>query len=457
MVERLSAHDAILWHLEKTTAMHTLKLAVVDTSRRGTPLSLGDVHKAVEANIDRYPRARQKVVAPRGFGARPFWVEDDALDVGRHVDERTVEAPGGRREFDTLLGDIAGQRVPLDRPVWHVTLVHGLEGGRQALVARIHHAITDGSAAAASFEGLTTAEPGEDPEMQPLPKGAPPPRSLASTAAAEIPRWLFLVPRVVLEGVAGSRRAKTFRTNAEHLPPAGASAYRDTFLWIPSITDRRLCATASLPLADFQTVGRRSGNTVNGVLHAVLAGALRAERLRRGEDPSRPVIAAFGIALDDPEAPRRRWGNNVTPTYVALHTGETDPLERLRRTAGSAREGVELRRAVGPDVTARIGDLLPRVPSLFIRTAKDHIPPAAHLVTANVRGPAKTRWLGDCEVVDWYSFAVATPPLPLNVTVYSYAGEMNVGVLTVPEQFDDPHTLTDAMAASLAELVAETS
>jgi diacylglycerol O-acyltransferase len=455
-MERLAGSDAILWHLENNTAMHTLKVVVVDPSRRSAALHLDDVRKAIEANIDRYPRARQRVVAPVvRFHGRPYWVEArDSLDVRRHLDERQVVAPGGRRQFDAVLGDLAERRLPLDQPLWRVTLVHGLDGGRQALVCQIHHAITDGSAAAAAFEGLTTADPGAEPEMPAIPPAPPTQRSLLSTATRQVPRWMLAGPQVMQAVVESNRRAAAFREVAEHLPPPGLSQSRDTFLLNSGFGERRTCATASLPLADFQRVSRWAGVTLNGTLHGVLAGALRAERLRRGEDASEPLAAAFGIALDDPDEPTRRWGNNVTPTYVLLHSNEADPAERLRRTAASAKEGVELRRASGHDAMTHVGHHTPRMPGAFLRALKDVVPTPAHIVTANVRGPSERRWLGDCEVVDWYSFAVIVPPMSANLTMYSYAGEMKFGLLTEPGTFEDPYPFLDSIESALAELVA---
>jgi diacylglycerol O-acyltransferase len=454
-VERLEGSDAILWHLENNTAMHTLKVLVIDWSRRGAPLSLDDLQKAIHDNIDRYPRARQKVVAPVvRFHGRPYWIEArDTLDIRRHLDERQVVSPGGRRQFDDVLSDLAERRLPLDQPLWRITLVHGLDGGRQALVCQIHHAITDGSAAAAAFEGICTAEPGGEPELPPLPPPPPTQRSLLATATRQVPRWVAAGPQVIRSVVESNRRAAVFREAAEHLPPPGLSQSRATFLVKSSFGERRVCATSSLPLADFQLVSRWAGVTLNGTLHAVLAGALRAERLRRGEDVSEPLAAAFGIALDDPDGPRRRWGNNVTPTYVVLHSNEADPVERLRRTAASAKEGVELRRQAGHDAMTHVGHHTPRMPSAFLRAVKGVVPTPAHIVTANVRGPATTRWLGDCEVIDWYSFAIIIPPMPVNLTVYSYAGEMKFGLLSEPTTFEDPYPFLDEIEAALAELV----
>ncbi len=397
-----------------------------------------DLQKAIEANIDRYPRARQKVVAPVvRFHGRPYWVEArDSLDVRRHLDERQAIAPGGRRQLDAVLSDLAERRLPLDQPLWRVTLVHGLEHGRQALVCQIHHAITDGSAAAAAFEGLTTAEPGGEPDMPPIPPLPPTQRSLLSTATRQVPRWWVAGPQVVRAVAESNRRAAAYREVAEHLPPAGLSQSRDTFLVRSSFDDRRVCATATLPLADFQKVSRWAGVTVNGTLHAVLAGALRAERLRRGEDVSEPLVAAFGIALDDPDAPRRRWGLRQSPDSLHVHAAHrrSRPRSSACGSAASAKEGVEdsrraPRRAPTPCPTsatstpADAGAFLLRRSRTSSRRSRTSSPPTS-AARPRRAGSATARW------------STGTPSL-LNVppvwsaacTVYSYAGAMRFGLL----------------------------
>ena len=97
----------------------------------------------------------------------------------------------------------------------------------------------------------------------------------------------------------------------------------------------------------------------------------------------------------------------------------------------------------------------PRVASLFRRTLADRSPWIVnHMTTANVPGPTGHRWLGDVEVVDWYSFALAVNPANVNVTVHSYSGRMNVGLVTTPEAMPDPHRFLGRLTDELHVLKA---
>ncbi len=237
--------------------------------------------------------------------------------------------------------------------------------------------------------------------------------------------------------------------HAQYLPPPGLSAYRD-FTLAPFV-DRRVCATAGLPLDDFRLVRQAFDVTINGVVHALVAGGLRRELLARGEDTSAPHIASFGTSAENDHT--RLWGNRVTPTFVSLYNDIEDPVERLRQTAASCREGVELRQVTGLDMAGNWIDYAARLPVFVFRRLAFRTNMPNHVCTADVAGPATTRWLGPVEVVGWYSFAVVPPHISSNIAFYSYAGKMNIGLLVAPEDFPEPHRFLDEIRDSLQELL----
>jgi diacylglycerol O-acyltransferase len=198
-----------------------------------------------------------------------------------------------------------------------------------------------------------------------------------------------------------------------------------------------------------RAVGRATGTTVNGVLHAVVAGALRAELADRREDVSMPTMAAFGIASDT-TATDRTYGNFITPTFVKLRSDLADPLDRLEATARSCKVAVEARRQGGLDLTDQLSAHAPRALNMFRRLATRYTTMnPSHVVTANCAGPAQRRWLGDIEIVDWFSFAVSVAPAPVNITVHSYDGRMNVGIVTNPIALPEPDHLMARLTTEL--------
>jgi WS/DGAT/MGAT family acyltransferase len=451
-MERMSGADALLWHMERDdTPLHTLKTAVLDTSARGAPVSIDELRAAVLARLGLVRRATQRVVAVRGFGGRPFWVDDEGFDIDRHLDERRIDAPGGRAELDRLHAELAGSALDRTRPLWAMTLVHGLEGDRQAVIVRVHHALTDGLGALNTFLAATAAERGGAVPPAAAPVMVAPDRSALQRAAVrDVGPWLRGVPPLVRDGLRSRQRAAAFRANAPDLPPFLGN--QRNFCNVPS-GPQRVCASSSLPFDDFRVVSRACDVTVNGVLHAIIAAAMRGELLDREQLIDAPTVAAFGISADRRGAVRR-YGNNVTPTNVALFSNVADPLERLRLTAQSCREGVELRRTTGLDMAGRWATYTCRLAPAFRHLFANRWPTIVnHVTTANVAGPPHRRWAGDVEIVDWISFAVAIAPANVNITTYSYAGRMSTGLVTVPEVFRDPSRFLDRMAEALGELV----
>jgi diacylglycerol O-acyltransferase / wax synthase len=451
MMDRMSGTDALLWHMEgPDTPMHTLKVAVADPIPRGRPIDLAELRDAMALATSIVPCLTTRPAWAPGFAARPYWVDDTDFDLDRHLDERTAPTTEDLTGLDEICSRLAEEHLPHDRPLWSATLVHGLPGGRQAIVVRVHHAMVDGLAALNGFLAATGAAPGELPEVPParLPRPATTGR-LARAALADLPRLVAGAPRLARDGLRSRRAAARYRATAREVPAfIGA---RRNFANAPSGA-RRTCATASWDLGDLRLISQASGATINGVLHAVIAGAMRAELLARGEDASEPTVAAFGVAVNGKDG-ARLLGNAITPTNVFLRSDLADPVDRLDATARSCVQGVGLRQATGLEMAGRWSDYGPRLAPLFRRVFAERLPRTVnHVTTANVRGPARTRWFGDLEIVDWYSFALAVAPSNLNITVYSYAGRLNLGLVTTPEVLPEPHRFLTLLAQELALL-----
>jgi WS/DGAT/MGAT family acyltransferase len=442
----MSGSDAALWHMEdRDTPLHTLKVVILDPARRGRQLTLDELALAVGSRLGLVPRSTQKVGSVPGFGARPFWVDDPDFALRDHLDERTLPA-GDATALDALYGELASTFLPADRSPWAMTLVHGLEGGRQAVVVRVHHAIVDGLGALNAFLAATTEVQGDVVEIAPAATAEPTSRArLTITALLDAVRTLLLLPALGRAALAARRGRRPTERDAD-IPKF--MTFRRSSLNAGS-GSARVCASGSLDLQDMRAIAKVTGTTVNGVLHAAIAGALREELLARGEDVSEPCRAAFGIATDTSDADRTH-GNHVTPTFVHLRSDLDDPVARLEATARSCRAAVEARREAGLDLSDRFAALAPRLLNAVRRvlTRTTSMNPS-HIVTANVPGAKGPRWFGDIEVVDWFSFAIAVNPANINLTVHSYDGRMNVGLVADPAALPCPSVLVDRLVAEL--------
>ena len=453
-MESFTGSDAAMLHMEWAGhPMHTLKVVVLDATRRGRPVTVDELVAAIGPRLGLVKRATQKPAWAKGFSAIPFWVDDPDFDLRGHVDERWVAGPGTGREVDDLYSELAMDPLPADRPLWAATLVHGLEGGRQAVAIRVHHAVSDGLGALNAMIAASTSVAGA--VIAPCPPSFAPVTENALRRAA-VRRFAGLVtelPSLARKGLAGRREVKEFRSARPELPPFIGN--KRNFCNTAS-GSHRLCATGSLPLADLRAVSKAAGVTINGVFHSVIGGAIRAEIIERGESLDTPTFATFGIAADTADS-GRLYGNAVSPTNVSVFSEIADPIERLHLTASSCRAGVELRRMTGVEMADKWSSYGPRMSGRFLKHLGNRLPfTVCHLVTANVPGARDRRWFGDIEVTDWISFAVAVNPGNVNITAHSYCGNLNVGLITTPEVMPDPHRFLERLESELQLLVAAT-
>jgi hypothetical protein len=255
------------------------------------------------------------------------------------------------------------------------------------------------------------------------------------------------LPRLVATGRAARTSSSAF--DAWDQVPAGLGAERTSFNARGGRA--RVCASGELELAELKAVARETGATVNGVLHGVLAGAMRAEHAARGETLTAPSVAVFGVAADTRST--RRWGNEIAPATVYLHAQLADPLERLRATARSCLHAVDLRRRRGFELTDQVFTYVPRLMPTLRAAFAPYAPKVVNnITTANVAGPQHLRWFGDVAVVDWISYAVAVAPADVNLTAYSYNGRLSIGLVATPEAMPDPAGFLARLQPALDEL-----
>lgn len=445
-LQRLSGNDALMLNMENpTTPMHTLKVAIIDSSRRGKAVTLDELIEVLPNYLGHFPRATQRVeTASQTYSARPFWVYDENFNVADHLDERKAEEPGDRHALDAILTNLAVEQLDRSRPLWALTLVNGLADGQQAVVVRVHHAVADGLAALNTFMIATSEEGGT---VAPCPIGELEPverEELLTNAREESKRLIRDVPGATARFVKGIVTSRRFEDR--HLVPQPMESARNSFS-TPSGGERR-CASADLALVRIQRVAVATETTVNGALHGVIAGAKRAEMIARSEDLRSPSVTVFGVAAD--LTSNRTAGNEISTALAYLRTDIDDPVDRLTATAQSCAAAVSKRRTVGFELTDQIAVYTGRTGPVFRKLAAPVVPRVVNnITTANLPGPRQTRWAGQIEVVDWISFALAIAPADVNLTAYSYAGRISMGLITTPESMPDPERFLGRVAESL--------
>jgi diacylglycerol O-acyltransferase len=427
--------------------MHTVKVAILDApgaSDFSVAFSVDKARKVVQQRLHRFePMRRVLVETPYGFH-RPMWRENCPVDLAYHVRPLHLPAPGGRRELDDAIATLIEQPLDRTRPLWEIYVVDGLADGRLAVVTKIHHALADGVASANLLAGAVDKPEGlrVGAECDPHPSRA----QLLWTAMRDHLRQVAELPSL-LRYTAGSvhRLTRSRRNRTAVKVPRSFLNHRLT-------TERRF-ATASLPFADAKQITRELGCTINDLVLAMAAGTTRELRLRYDGQSDTPLVAMVPVCLD--ASPGRSAGNNFTQIAVALPADLDDPLHRVGRSHDAAISAKQLHTLRGPELLTRWFAYLPpimvrKLSGLMART-NAHLR-MQNLVVSTVRGPREHVHVAGATIAEFYSVGPLVAGCGLNITVWSYANQLNVSVLADAATVSDAHEVTEELMREFAEI-----
>ncbi len=424
-------------------------------------LSFERVRKMVVERLHLVPPLRRRAVrVPFGLH-HPVWVEDPEFDLDYHVRRSSVPAPGGPSELSAFVAEVAGRPLDLDRPLWEMHVVEGLESGHFAIITKFHHATIDGASGAevlATFfdlgpEGHAVAPPESVWEPDPLPSE----RELVTGALSSLTRQPELAVSAVrrtlgaIHGLA-ERNRRLREEDGIDPPPAPFSAPRTSLNG--AISAHRRFAFLHAPLDDISTVRRAFGGTINDVVLACVAGALRRLLSERGEAVEEPLVAMVPMSTRS-SGDAGVFGNKVHAMLVSLASNVADPVERLRVISSGTRLAKDQARVLSEDLLRQWAQLA--VPALASRVARlagnlrlfDHVSAPFNVLVSNIAGPQVPLWCAGARLVALYPVGPLAEGVGVNVTVLSYTGTLYVGIVgcrdLVPEVDHLAHQVSDAL------------
>ncbi len=462
---RLGGLDGAFLYCETpATHLHVCGLLILDPSTMPSGYSYDRVRSMLSERLPTMRAVHQKLVAAPLHLGRPFWGHDPDLDLDHHLRHLVLDPPGDDRALADCVGAIASRQLRRDRPLWEISVIEGLAGGRIAVVVKMHHSIIDGVSAANIMGRLLDLEP------MPAPR-APSSRHRGQTSKTPNPMQLLgrslagrlaqpltlarLVPETTL-------RLTTTLWHLNRHPQRDAptarpfDAPRTSFN--ATITARRSVAFVDVTLADIKEVKRAFGVTVNDVITAVLGGALRHYLEDRGELPDRPLLAAVPVSVHD-QTIDRAGTTKLSVMFSTLGTDEKDPVKRLQRVALTNTRAKEIHTIVGADTLMRWAELCSLnalgVGARLYSTLRlaDHHPVIHNLILSNVPGPPVPLYMAGARVVGFYPFGPITDGAALNVTVLSQDDRVGFGIITCPDLVPRAWDLAGAIPSALGELV----
>jgi WS/DGAT/MGAT family acyltransferase len=456
-MDRLSSTDASFLTQENERAhMHIGGVCIFE----GPPPSYDEFRDHVEARLHLVPRYRQKLAFPPLQSGRPVWIDDPRLNLEYHVRHSSLPQPGSEEQLALLVGRIFSQQLDRSKPLWEMWLVQGLEDNRFALISKTHHAVVDGIAGVDLATVLFDANPvpvGISPPVRPWePKPEPSDVELLAHSIEGVPRLPFRAARRLLR--TARRPGESVSHAAEVAEGLGGVAWQllNPAPKLPLNEDigphRRFRWTRS-QLRDFKRVKDALGGTINDVVLAVTAGALREWLQGRGiKVQGLELRALVPVSLRTDEE-RGMLGNRLAVFRAPLPVYAADPVERLRIVCEEMSKIKQSKQVMGARAIVAFNDFAP--PTVLAQASRLNFSTRLfNVIVTNVPGPQFPLYVLGRELETVAPVAFLPDKHTLAIAIFSYNGKVSFGLLGDFDALEDIDVIADGIDRSLQELVA---
>lgn len=450
-VKKLGSTDAFLLRLESSNIhMHTGSLLTL----RLPDDAPGDYIAQLFQLISKLPFGESPPFCYRLHKARrwwaPAWERVGEVDASYHVRGESLPAPGGVMELTSLVARLHSQPMDISRPLWSCHLIDGLADRRFAIYLKMHHALADGGTVVKMISALLSESPEpfslDDALARRYTAARPAPSREISPATG----------RIAVMWQVGKTIASAINSGWRRHDPEVALAYRGPpSLFARPIGPGRAYAIQSLSLSGLRALGKKTDSTINDLVLAICAGAVRRYMMRQDMLPDQALVTSVPVALERDEA-HALEGNEVSGVLIALPTHLEDARARLAFTRSAMRKAKEQVLAMPKSAIQLYANLqmLPFAATQMMGIGA-RIPPLSNLVISNVPGPRKILYYHGAEVEHMYPASVIFDGQALNITVRGYADTLNFGIVGCPLALPQLDTLADDVAAAAEELASE--
>jgi diacylglycerol O-acyltransferase len=470
-MQQLTGLDAAFLALETANSTgHVGGVCILDPKDAPAPLTLARLTQVLGERLPLVPVLRRKLLnVPLGLD-QPYWVDDPHFDIEYHIREIALPRPGSDAQLTEQVSRLHARPLDRSRPLWEIYLITGLSKRRAAVYTKIHHSAIDGASGAELLTILLDLAPeGREvpPEAPFTPSRPPGPVALAAMAAAKLAWRPVETVRVTNElvrvlptlapalgalvgGMLGLNRGdgEVISTTPGRAPVTPFNR---------QITPHRRLALRSVDLDSVKAVKAAFGVSVNDVVMAMCAGALRRWLADHNSLPDAPLIAMIPVSVRDP-ASKAAMGNKVSAMLATLPTNLTDPGDRIRVVHAATKTAKAQQAVIPQGLVDHVSDFAP--PALTARAARVvfatgvlHRLPPFNLCISNVPGPNVPVYLCGAKLLAHYPVSVITDGQGLNITLVGYLGQLHFGLVSCRELVPDLDVLADYLVDELDELL----
>lgn len=466
-MRHLSGLDATFLHVESPEMpMHIGSLNVVDLPVGFEGEFYDNVKRHMAQRMHLAEMFTRKLALMPFDLSNPVWVDDEDIDLDYHIRHITLPKPGSNHQLQQYVARLHSSLLDRSRPLWEIYVIDGLKSGQVALYIKAHHAGMDGQAGVAVAKAVFDLGP-EGRTIKP-----PRPRvrrhqyqlGVAELAGAAVANTVRQVVSLVKTAPAMGRalvdvllptpdeNGKRQLTLPKTLNPLGPRTVLNV-----SITNQRSFAGRTISMAETKLIGKAFGASLNDVVMCTTAGALRQYLKDHNDLPDKSLVAAVPVSLR--EAGDASANNQVSMMTMTLATHIKDPVARLAaiRSASVAKKATMARvKTAIPTDFPLLGApwLVSGVATLVGRSGLLNLfPPVANVLISNVPGSPVPLYFAGARLACYYPVSIPAHSMALNVTVQSYAGRLDYGLIACRRAVPDIGDLGDYLLAEHAVLL----
>jgi len=450
---------------------HVGSVAILDPSTAKGEFNVETLRALILDRIHMVPPFTQRIERVPLDLDWPYWVPDEHFDIGYHVRELALPKPGSMEQLREQVARIYSRRLDQARPLWELYLIHGLKGGKVAMVSKIHHAAVDGMSGGEIMTILFDVTP-EPREVDP-PSGevlsVPSSHEMVGRAIRAFPKAPFryadrlarLLPHIdVVPSILGlpgteqvskalSQVRKTVGiedranvvTRPRFQPPSGA--------YDAMLSPHRIFGFGSISLTDVKTIKDHFGVKVNDVIVTLTAAALREHMIFHDMLPDKPLIAQIPVSVRTGDE-FGTFGNQISLMFVPIPTHLADPADQLIAAFEEMGEAKERFKALPAKALRDVTQFIPpalhqRASRAMFGLAQIGIKPPYNVVISNVPGPPIDLYTCGAHLEALFPLSIILDGAGINVTIMSYKDQVDIGITADREQTPDVQDIVDGM------------
>jgi WS/DGAT/MGAT family acyltransferase len=462
-IQQISGYDATFLYADSPTSpMHVGTLIMVEGS-----LKFDVFREMVASKLHQIPKFRQRLLNVPMNLDYPYWVDDPNFDLDLHLNRVKLPDPANWKTLRDLTSSIFSDSLDLRRPLWSISFIEGLNEisqipkGSVAIVTKVHHVMVDGNSGVGILgilfdkdEKSTSKETTTPPVFEPDP--LPDEFSLLLKSSYKFIKNPFKIPKTVGETVFNLIKGSAAGTMNVHKDLNKTSSPVPKTIFNESISPKRTWGTAILSFERINVLKKLMEVSINDMILAICAGALRRYLLGREKLPSQSLVANVPISIRVKGS--KELNNQISNMMVQIATHIEDPIERLEYIQEQTIMGKTKHKAIGAKTLAKMADSVPfglanLAAGIYSRyNIKDLHRPPFNVTITNVPGPRGMLYLDGHKIVSMFGLTPVVDGFGLIIAAFSYNGQVTITTTSDAKTMPDADKFSRYIRESASEL-----